>query len=481
MAKILIVDDERPVVEQLRELLSQFGYSSNFITRTNFLFPVLEKDPFDLILMDINMPGTNGVTLLKQLQRHPIYKSIPVIMVTGEVNDQILSECFEAGAVDYVNKPIRELVLKARIKAALSIKFEQERSQRLLENILPKNVADELLLYGKTEPQFYQEATIVFTDFCGFTQIASTWNVKDLVKELGRYYDYFDGVMEMYQVEKLKTIGDGYMFAGGIPDTNQTHAIDCVLSALEIRNFIRTMKEIRKIYQDDVWKIRIGIHSGPVMAGVIGSKKFAYDVWGDTVNIASRMESKGMDGEVNISEVTYHKISSFFQCEPHGTVDIHGKGAMKRYIVHDPLSSLQQGKGVPNEKFWERYGNYCLSSQITQKIIHTQKSGVEIFYLFGKISVKNIHELKQTIKPIVATPSVSKILLNLQQVSVIDSQSLGFIISCLNVLRQRQADMFVCSIGEKLEQLFKMTYLDTVFVMYASEEEAMEALTANNS
>ncbi|MBF0289469.1 MAG: response regulator [SAR324 cluster bacterium] len=480
MAKILIVDDERSVVEHLRELLTQFDYSSNFITKTNFLFPILDKDPSDLILMDVNMPGTDGVTLLKQLQCHPVYKAIPVIMVTGELNDWLLNECFEAGAVDYINKPVQELVLKARIKAALSVKFEKERSQRLLENILPRNVADELLLYGKTEPQFYPEASIVFTDFCGFTQIASTWDVKDLVKELGRYYDYFDGVMEMYQVEKLKTIGDGYMFAGGIPESNQTHAIDCVLSALEIRNFIRTMREVRKMQQDDVWTIRIGIHSGPVIAGVIGSKKFAYDVWGDTVNVASRMESQGVDGEVNISEATYHKVSSFFQCELREKVEIQGKGTMDSYIVHDPLPTLQQSKGVPNKKFWEAYSGYCVSLPTVQKIIHTKKTGIDVFYLFGKISVKHINELKQVLKPVVSDPSVSKILINVEQVSIIDSQSLGFIISCFNLLQKRQANMSICSINEKLDQLFKLAHLDTVFTIYSSEKDALDALNCSN-
>ncbi|MCP4699311.1 MAG: response regulator [Gammaproteobacteria bacterium] len=219
---------------------------------------------------------------------------------------------------------------------------EQTRYRALMENILPKKLAEELLLHGRATPRFYANVTVVFTDFVGFTKIANDWPAERVVRELGQYFDYFDRVVEKYHVEKLKTLGDGYMYAGGLPDETATHAADCVLAALEIKQFVTSVQErmrsLRKGHNS--WGIRIGIHTGPVMAGIIGAKKFAYDIWGDTVNTASRMESHGEAGAVNISEATYRLVRDHFSCEYRGQFDIKGKGLMNMYRVKGKRQKL---------------------------------------------------------------------------------------------------------------------------------------------
>ncbi|HNN81975.1 MAG TPA: adenylate/guanylate cyclase domain-containing protein, partial [Leptospiraceae bacterium] len=167
----------------------------------------------------------------------------------------------------------------------------------------------------------------------------------------------FDKISERFNLEKLKTIGDSYMCAGGIPRRNTTHAIDCVLAALEIQSFMNMMKELKAAQGFPYWELRLGIHSGPLIAGVIGEKKFAYDVWGDTVNSASRMESSGTPGKINISGTTYEIVKEFFDCEYRGEVAAKNKGVVQMYYVNGlkrQYSKDEEGK-IPNGKFWELY------------------------------------------------------------------------------------------------------------------------------
>lgn len=210
-----------------------------------------------------------------------------------------------------------------------------------------------------SKPRHYASATVCFTDFEGFTKIAETLSPSELVDELDRCFSYFDSLMERHKLEKLKTIGDSYMFVGGIPKSNSTHAVDCVLAALEIQAFMNQMKEIKAAQNLPYWQLRLGIHSGELIAGVIGDKKFAYDVWSDTVNTASRCESSGMTGKINISSSTYELIKDFFQCEYRGEVPAKHKGQIKMYFVLGLLPELQREghPNIPNAKFEIRYVN----------------------------------------------------------------------------------------------------------------------------
>ncbi|EMJ89111.1 adenylate/guanylate cyclase domain-containing protein [Leptospira meyeri] len=268
---------------------------------------------------------------------------------------------------DYLMPPLVLLVfffillinqfVKAVNKAEDKLIAEHQKSESLLLNVLPLEVARELKQNGVSKPRHYSSATVCFTDFEGFTKIAETLSPSELVEELDRCFSYFDSLMERHKLEKLKTIGDSYMFVGGIPKSNATHAIDSVLAALEIQAFMNQMKEIKAVQGLPYWELRLGIHSGELIAGVIGDKKFAYDVWSDTVNTASRCESSGMTGKINISSSTYELIKDFFQCEYRGEVPAKHKGNIKMYFVEGLLPELQREghPKIPNQEFAKRY------------------------------------------------------------------------------------------------------------------------------
>jgi adenylate cyclase len=191
----------------------------------------------------------------------------------------------------------------------------------------------------------------------GFTKITEKLTPEQLVKELDDAFSQFDRVMDKYGLEKLKTIGDSYMYAGGVPVVNNTHDIDAVLSALEIQSFLEKINQEKKNEGRPVFEIRIGINTGPLMAGVVGKKKFVYDVWGDSVNLASRMESSGERGQVNISESTYLRIRDFFETEHRGQIMAKNKGVVDMYFVKRIKPDLSQDGDdlCPNERFREMY------------------------------------------------------------------------------------------------------------------------------
>ena len=229
----------------------------------------------------------------------------------------------------------------------------RSESDRLLTSILPARVAAELKSSGHVEPLFYDSVTVLFTDFVGFTEASQKMMPDELVQELDGCFSQFDEVVLRNNLEKLKTIGDAYMCAAGLPAMNQTHPVDACLTALEFRAFMRQMGEIKTALGVDYWQIRIGLHSGPVTAGVIGTSKFAYDIWGDTVNTASRMESSGAPGCVNISGSTYGLVKGFFVCEHRGRVQAKGKGELDMYFlerIRPELSADPDGL-APNAEF----------------------------------------------------------------------------------------------------------------------------------
>lgn len=234
---------------------------------------------------------------------------------------------------------------------------EKKKSDQLLLNILPRQVAEELKETGRAQPRRIEAATVLFTDFVGFTRVSENLMPEQVVDELDKCFSYFDQVVEKYRLEKLKTIGDSYMCAGGVPVPNQTHAIDCCLAALEIQSFMNQMKEIKSQQGFEYWELRLGIHSGPLVAGVVGHKKFAYDIWGDTVNTASRLESTGTPGKINISAATQELLAEFFECEYRGKIEAKHKGHIDMYYllrIRSEFAADRDGR-VPNKNFRSVY------------------------------------------------------------------------------------------------------------------------------
>lgn len=213
----------------------------------------------------------------------------------------------------------------------------RKRSDELLLNILPEEVAEELKAKGSAEAKHFDEVTVLFTDFQGFTQLSEKLTPTELITEINECFSAFDHIMQKYGVEKIKTIGDAYMAVGGLPVSNQTHAEGVVRAALDIQQFMHEHKLKKQSEGKLFFEIRIGIHTGPVVAGIVGVKKFAYDIWGDTVNIAARMESSGEAGKINISGSTYELVKSKFRCIHRGKIQAKGKGEIDMYFMEGKI------------------------------------------------------------------------------------------------------------------------------------------------
>ncbi|MDP4207201.1 MAG: adenylate/guanylate cyclase domain-containing protein [Bacteroidota bacterium] len=226
--------------------------------------------------------------------------------------------------------------------------YEKEKTDELLANLLPKDTVDELKYTGKASSKKFSMVTVLFSDIQGFTKIVEEMNPEKLVDELDNFFFHFDSVVEKYNIEKIKTIGDAYMCAGGIPYKNRTNPVEVVLAGLEVQEYMRQLKK----NNNNIWDLRIGIHTGAVIAGVVGHKRMSYDIWGDTVNTASRMESSGEPGKVNISGQCYELIKDFFVCEYRGKMPVKYKGDIDMYFVNSirPELSVDQ-KIIPNHKF----------------------------------------------------------------------------------------------------------------------------------
>lgn len=209
------------------------------------------------------------------------------------------------------------------------LRSEKQKSDNLLLNILPQEVAEELKNTGKTEAQHYEEVSVLFTDFVSFTSISQKLGVGELIHELNENFTAFDHIMEKHGLEKIKTIGDAYLAVSGLPNKNHNHANAAVLAAIDILEYVENRKKNSPYGLD----IRIGIHSGPLVAGIVGVKKFAFDIWGDTVNTASRMEQNSESGKINVSTGTYTLIQNEFICEPREVISVKGKGDMEMYFV----------------------------------------------------------------------------------------------------------------------------------------------------
>lgn len=231
--------------------------------------------------------------------------------------------------------------IRARANSELAsknraIERERERADDLLKNILPEQTARELKLHNKVQPVRYESVTVMFTDFRGFTTIAETMDPEILIAVLDDCFRMFDSVIAKYGLEKIKTIGDAYMCAGGLPQINNTHPIDAVEAAFEMLEGLRALMRNKPAEQQAEFEMRIGIHTGPVVAGVVGSHKFAYDIWGDTVNVAARLEQGGTPGRINISETTFEQIRHRFPCTYRGRLAAKNKGEIAMYFVDGP-------------------------------------------------------------------------------------------------------------------------------------------------
>jgi adenylate cyclase len=243
------------------------------------------------------------------------------------------------------------------LKAAiLQLDNERKVTEQLLLNILPRSASQELRSRGAVSPTYFEDVTVVFTDFVSFTASTEKLTTDELVNALNDYFTAFDSIVDRYGLEKLKTVGDSYIFLSGLPERTPSHPVDAVLASIEMLQYVQSRQQSGIT---PAWSMRVGIHTGPVVAGVVGTRKFAFDVWGDSVNFASRMVSSGAANRINVSERAFQRFKDFFQCTHRGLVGIKGDRKVEMYFVEGVIPALleQEFAGVPSA-FRERYARY---------------------------------------------------------------------------------------------------------------------------
>ena len=341
--RILVVDD----LENNRDLLvRRLNKDGHRVTEADggvaALRAVVGQD-FDLVLLDVMMPDLNGFDVLTQLKADERTRDIPVIMVSALTEMDAVIRCIEAGAEDYLSKPVNSVLLRARIGASLErrgwqrrerqyldrLEQEKEHYENLLLNILPSHIVGRINGGEMLIADRFEDVTVLFADLAGFTETSAHLAPASVVKYLNHLFSVFDHLVRELGVEKIKMIGDAYMVVSGAPEPQAQHAE--IVAELALR-MVERAESVNRAY-DMPLQLRIGVHTGPVVGGIIGTHRFLYDIWGDTVNVASRLEATGVPGRIQISDTTARRIARWFELEERGPVAIKGKGQMTTFFL----------------------------------------------------------------------------------------------------------------------------------------------------
>lgn len=349
---VLVVDDSRTLRMLLIRELNAIGIVK--ITEAVNGQDAMNKihaEQFDLMLIDMEMPELDGLEVLKLVKADALLRNLPVIVISGAEQFDKTVECIQVGAEDYLPKPFNSVLLRARVFSSLEKKrlrdidqgrivelqkekellsLEQMKTDKLMLNILPKPIADRLKRGESNIAGNYPEVTVLFSDLVGFTKMSSQKSAGDLVKLLNDLFSRFDQRAESLGLEKIKTIGDAYMAVGGLPIPRSDHADICAEMAL---GMFDDLMEFNKQYDAEL-AMRIGLNTGPVVAGVIGFTKFSYDLWGNTVNTASRMESTSISGRIQMSTSTRDHLSQSFIIEERELMECKGLGLIMTYFLN---------------------------------------------------------------------------------------------------------------------------------------------------
>jgi len=335
--RLLVVDDNETNREVLQRRLTAQGHDVRVAHNGTQALDMLRTQDFDLVLLDILMPEIDGFDVLVRVKSDEALRDIPVIMISALDEMDVVVRCIESGAEDYLQKPFNPVMLKARISACLEkkrlrerevehlqqIDRERQRADELLHVILPSDIVDELKRNDCVVPRRYDDVAVLFADIVNFTPYCDRNPPEEVVSLLQDLVVRWEEVARRHHVEKIKTIGDAFMAVGGLFDRRGNPVLNCLRTGAEMIESIRTLS--------DEWDLRVGIHCGHVVGGVLGRRQYLFDLWGDTVNIAARMESHGLAGHIILSETAWNKV----QAHAHGTCireqSIKGKGSMDVY------------------------------------------------------------------------------------------------------------------------------------------------------
>ena len=347
LGKILVVDDNSSNRDLLSRRLIHEGHEVVVTSSGLEAFAVLQEERFDVILLDLLMPDLNGVEVLERLKMDERWRSISVIIISGLSEMDAVIRCIEAGADDYLPKPFNLVLLRARINACLArkrwqdmegeylaqLQIEKDRSEAILRNILPAPIIARLSKGEKVIADRFENVSILFADVVDFTPAAAQLTPSQLVERLNGVFSQFDLLALQIGVEKIKTMGDAYMAATGLPEPRPDHAATIAQFGL---GMLKVLDRINRSEGGKPIQMRIGIHTGPVVAGVIGHHKFSYDVWGDTVNVASRLESSSLPDKIQVSDSVRQLLAGRYGFEPRGRVKLKGKGVAETFLLIPP-------------------------------------------------------------------------------------------------------------------------------------------------
>ena len=329
---ILIVDDTPANIGIMSSVLND-SFKTKIATNGEKALLLASGDERpDLILLDITMPGMDGYEVCRRLKANPATSGIPVIFLTAKTEAEDEEKGFEVGAVDYVHKPFSAPIVLARVNTHIALQAAlreardaQKRADELLHCLLPEAAAEELRNSGTVIPRRYNDVAVLFCDVVNFTSYCDKHEPEEVVSRLDALFVVFERVSAAYGLEKIKTIGDAFMAAAGLLKTAADPLESTVLCGLRMASM--------SIEAQTGWKVRVGVHIGPVVAGIVGQERYQFDIWGDTVNIAARMAGKAMPGGVAVTDETWRQIKDRFEGESLGNLDVKGKGAIPVVVV----------------------------------------------------------------------------------------------------------------------------------------------------
>lgn len=351
---ILIIDEDPITREGLATILRGNGNNVLTVDDTTEAISIIATKEIGILLINIDSEGEEGMNMLRQLKDESLSASTYKIIVTkGSSSATDLVRGLKNGAVDYLTTPFNPNIVKAKIEVFKTLYFKDQRIGQLLNNIFPSQIIEDFNTFGKVSPKRIQNGVVLFTDFVEFSAYAKDMEPFELLRRLEAHFTMFDQIAKRYAIEKIKTIGDSYMALAGVNENKAHPAIRACMAALEMQQYITSASAVNEGLGKNGWKIRIGIHMGPLVAGIIGTSKYSYDVWGDTVNIAARAEQVSESGVITITETIAREICNYFDVTPLGDIPIHKRGGTIPMFQLDGLRapfSIDQSRKKANAR-----------------------------------------------------------------------------------------------------------------------------------
>jgi class 3 adenylate cyclase len=348
---VLVVDDNEGNRDLLTRWLTREGYTVSSAEDGLQALAMLQEAPCDLVLLDVMMPALNGFDVLQRIKADENLRHLPVVMVSALAEIDSVVRCIALGAEDYLTKPFNPILLRARVGACMEkkrlrdrellhlqqIEREKQRADDLLHVIFPRQIVEELKSTDTVKPQLHENVAVLFCDVVGFTPYCERSDPEEVIANLQQLIEAYEELVLRHDMQKIKTFGDSFMATAGLLKPVDEPAIACVECGLEMIEIARSLPTR--------WNVRVGIHQGPVVAGVVGRRQYLFDLWGDTVNTASRVESHGAEGYVNVSATVWESIAQRYDGVSRGNVVVKGKGAMELIQVLHSKRADQDPRG----------------------------------------------------------------------------------------------------------------------------------------